>query len=149
MPLPDIPDLAHKVVVREDRWVALPLGHPLAARSIVAFTELADEPAVALPSTAGPLRDFWLALDHRTRPPRIAAEAETTDEALEAVAAGHGVVLLAAGNAGIYARDDITFRPVSGLAPGELAVTWRASDRRPIIRTVVAACTRCLCREPR
>ncbi|MFU9034785.1 MULTISPECIES: hypothetical protein [Streptomyces] len=57
--------------------MALPQGHPLAARAaadsegVLDFTELLDEPFLALPSEAGPLRGYWLALDARgDRAPR-------------------------------------------------------------------------------
>jgi DNA-binding transcriptional LysR family regulator len=136
--------IAHRVAATEARWVALPAAHPLAARSAVPFAELADEPFVALPASAGPMREFWLAADHRTTPARIGAEATTADEAFEAVAAGLGVVLLAAGNAEIYRRDDVVYRPVPDLPPCELAVMWRSTDRRRAVRVVADTCCRCV-----
>ncbi|WP_290050260.1 LysR family transcriptional regulator [Amycolatopsis solani] len=147
LPIPDDGEYSWKVVATEQRWVALPAGHRLAPRTVVALGELADEPFVALPRTAGPLREFWLGNDQRPAPARIVAEAETAEESLEAVASGLGVVLLSAGNAEIYQRDDIVYRPVTGLRPCELAVAWRAKDDRHAVRVVVEACTRCLCGE--
>ncbi|MCX4093882.1 LysR family substrate-binding domain-containing protein [Nocardia sp. alder85J] len=145
LPLPDTTRFGFQVVAREDRWVALPLHHRLAARPSIPFAELAAEPVVALPATAGPLRDFWLATDHRTVAPVIAAETETAEETFEAIAAGLGIALVAEGNTHIYDSPDVVFRPVTGIAPSELAVVWRADDHRPILRTFVSACTRCLC----
>jgi DNA-binding transcriptional LysR family regulator len=132
--------IAHRVAATEERWVALPAGHALAQRSEIAFAELADEPFVALPGSAGPMRDFWLAADHRAAPARIGAEAATADEAFEAVASGVGVLLLSAGNAAIYRRDDVVCRPVPDLPPCELAVMWRAGDRRRAVRVVTETC---------
>ncbi len=146
LPMPDTAEFDVQVVAREDRWVALPLRHRLADQSVVPFADLADEPVVALPATAGRLRDFWLANDHRTRPAVIAAETATADEAFEAIAAGLGIALVSEGNTRIYERDDIIFRPVTGISLSELAVAWRADDRRPVLRTFVTACTQCLCR---
>jgi DNA-binding transcriptional LysR family regulator len=111
----------------------------------VPFAALADEPFIALPRSAGPLRDFWLATDQRERPVRIATEAETADETFEAVASGLGVVLLSAGNAEIYRREDVVSRPVSGLSPSQLAVVWRTDDSRYATRVFVDACVQCLC----
>lgn len=145
LPVPDA-GLSWRVVATEDRWVALPAGHSLARQDIIPFAELAEESFVALP--AGPARDFWLAADQRTSPARVAAEAETAEEAFEAVASGQGVVLLSAGNATIYRRDDVVCRPVSGLAPSELAVVWRTGDDRPAIRVFVESCASCLCVTP-
>ena len=71
------------------------------------MADLLDEPFLALPESAGPLRDYWLALDERDgRPARIAAEINDTEETYEAVASGIGICLLAAGNAPIFARGD-------------------------------------------
>jgi hypothetical protein len=120
------------------------VGHPLLGHSAVPFAYLADEPFVALPASAGPMREFWLANDQRVTPARIGAEAATADEAFEAVASGLGVVLLASGNAAVYRRDDVECRPVPDLPPCELAVMWRSSDRRTAVRVVTEACCHCV-----
>ena len=129
-----------RVVAREPRWVAFRDDHWLAARDEVAFAELLDEPFLALPDDAGPLRDHWLALDARDgRPARIGAIVANADETFAAVEEGSGVVLLAAGNAAIYRRPGILAIPVTGLAPSELAVAWRLDDHRTVIRDVMDA----------
>ncbi|MEV4753704.1 LysR substrate-binding domain-containing protein [Micromonospora sp. NPDC049559] len=135
--------LSWKVVTEEERWVALPVGHRLAGWSVVPFAELADEPFIALPAAAGALREHWLGTAHRRTPARVAATAETAEETFEEVASGLGVVLLSAGNADIYRRDDVVARPVSGLPPSELAVVWRTADTRAAVRVFVDACCRC------
>ncbi|QFZ24665.1 LysR family transcriptional regulator [Saccharothrix syringae] len=139
LPVPDSGELSWRVVATEDRWVALPRGHRLAAFERVPFAELVDEPFIALPAGAGPLRAFWLADDHRGEPARVAAEVSTADEAFEAVASGLGVVLLSAGNAEEHRRDDVVYRPVPELSPGSLAVVWRTGDEREAVRVFVEA----------
>ncbi len=148
LPVPDDATLSWKVVATEDRWVALPSGHRLATRDVVPLNELADEPFIALPRTAGTLREFWLGNDRRPTPARVVAEAETAEEAIEAVGAGVGAVLLSSGNAKVYQRDDIVCLPVAGLTPSELAVVWRTGDDRRAVRVFTDACTQCLCRSP-
>lgn len=143
LPIPTSGDFSHEVITREDRWVALPTDHQLADRPVVRFEDLADEPFIALPAAAGALREFWLGNDHRRTPARIAATAQTADEAFEAVASGLGIVLLSAGNAEIYKRETLTCRPVTGLSPSELAVVWRTGDHRGAVRVFIDAC--CLC----
>jgi DNA-binding transcriptional LysR family regulator len=143
LPMPTRGDLAWRVVSTEDRWVALPPAHRLAALDVVPFDALLDEPFIALPAAAGPARGFWLADDVRRGPARVAAEAATADETFEAVASGLGVVLLGEGNAG--QREDVVYRAVTGLPPSELAVVWRAADRRDAVRVFVESCVRCLC----
>lgn len=145
LPIPDGAGLSWRVVATEQRWVAVPPGHRLADNEVIPFAELVDEPFIALPSTAGPLREFWLASAQRTGPARIAAEAETAEETFEAVASGLGVVLLSAGNVQIYQRNDVVCRPVSGLPPSELAVAWRSRDHRDAVRIFVNACLGCFC----
>lgn len=136
------PGIAHRVAATEERWVALPRDHPLLGHPVVPFAHLAGEPFVALPASAGPMREFWLATEQRAAPVRIGAEANTADEAFEAVASGLGVALVASGNAAMYQRDDVQCRPVPDLPPCELAVMWRREDRRTAVRVVIDACCR-------
>ena len=137
VPLDDIDVLP---VATEQRWVALPADHPLARREQVAFADLLAEPFVALPDAAGPLRDFWLAVDDRGgRLPLVGAVAETPDAVFEAVMSGLGVVLLAAGNAALCERPGVVSRPVEGVGPAVLALAWRRSDKRAAVASFVQA----------
>src|ERR1700733_6129536 len=75
LPLPGAARYRWIVVAEEPRLVALPEGHPLAARESVDSADLLDLPFLALPESTGPLRDFWLAVDERAgRAPVIGAE---------------------------------------------------------------------------
>ena len=42
--------------------------HRLSRRRAISLTEIANEPLLALPRSAGPLRDFWLANEARDGP---------------------------------------------------------------------------------
>lgn len=124
-------------VASEQRLVALPARHALAEREVVDVSELLDEPFLALPRSSGPLRDHWLAADARGgHPIRIGAEIASTDETVEALTAGLGVCLVAAGNAASIARDGVVVRPVRGLGPSQLVFAWRTGDERPLLRAV-------------
>jgi DNA-binding transcriptional LysR family regulator len=139
LPLP-MDDVDVLPVAREERVVALPADHRLAGASHIVLADLLDEPFIALPDSAGPLRDAWLAVaDRGGRPPVVGAVADTPDAVFEAVASGLGVVLLAAGNADLYARPGVVCRPVGGLSPAVLALAWRRSDRRPVVAAFVRA----------
>lgn len=134
LPVPGQERLAHRTLRTEPRHVAMCKDHRLSQSSEVHMADLLDEPFIALPPSAGVLRDYWLAVDERDgRPIRIGAQAETPDETFEAVRARQGVVLLSEGNAELYARPGVVTRPVVDLSPAELAVAWRAGDRRPEI----------------
>lgn len=140
LPIPNQEAFTVRVVATEPRWVALRDDHPLAKRSEVAFGELLDEPFLALPPSAGPLRDYWLALNQRGgREARIGATVSNAEETFAAVEEGSGIVLLAAGNAAIYQRPGITAIPVTGLTSSELAVAWRPDDHRNAIRDFIEA----------
>jgi DNA-binding transcriptional LysR family regulator len=134
LPLPDPARYQWTVVAEEPRLVAMPDSHPLASQDTVEFADLLDERFLALPHSAGPLRDYWLATDARGgRPPRIGAEIASTEETYEALADGRGVCLLAAGNAPLITLGGVTTRPVNGLSPSQLALAWHQGDTRPLV----------------
>jgi DNA-binding transcriptional LysR family regulator len=141
LPTPDDSGLVTTVLYREPRWIALPDDHRLAERVRVPWSDLLDEPFIALPPTAGSLRDFWLATDQRPpdRPTHIVAEAANAEETFELIAAGVGVALLSAGNARIYRRPGVCCVAVPDLSPSELAVARRRDDRRRAVLDLVAA----------
>ncbi|MFJ3640147.1 LysR substrate-binding domain-containing protein [Streptomyces sp. NPDC090108] len=129
------------VVAEEPRVVALSQEHPLADREVVDFADLMDEPFLALPESAGVLRDYWLALDARDgRPPRIGAEIASTEETYEALVDGRGVCLLASGNTPLVSLGGVVTRPVRGISPSRLALAWRTEDRRLLVLDYVQAC---------
>lgn len=158
LPLPEQERYDLLVVAEEPRLVALPDGHRLAggdpadpADSVnpadpvdsVDFADLLDEPFLALPAAAGPLRDYWLATDARAgRPVRIGAEVASAEETYEALVAGLGVVLLAAGNAPLITRGGVTTRPVRGIAPSRFALAWPRAAADPLTRAYADACRR-------
>ncbi|WP_043623926.1 LysR family transcriptional regulator [Nonomuraea candida] len=137
--LPVPPGLRTLVLATERRGVAMPDGHRLAALAEVPFEALREEPFIALPASAGPLRDFWLGLDARDDEPVIGVTANTPEEVFEAVTSGLGVVLVAEGNAALYNRPGLAYRPVTGLPPGELAIAWRAGGVSPQVAAFVDA----------
>jgi len=141
LPLPGASRYRWIVVAEEPRLVALPEGHPLAARAGgVEFAELLDLPFLALPESAGALRDFWLAVDERAgRAPVIGAEITGTEETYEALVGGVGVCLVASGNAPLVTLGGVTTRPVLGLSPSRLALAWRRDDDRPLVHAYVRA----------
>ncbi len=138
LPLPADAGLEVRVLVAEPRVVALPAGHRLAGAGRVRMDDLLDEPFIALPAEAGPLRDFWLGAGERGgREPVVAAVATGPDETFEMIDAGIGVALVSLGNADLYRREGVVARPVDGLAPCELAVAWRGGEGRAAVLDMV------------
>jgi DNA-binding transcriptional LysR family regulator len=135
-------DIAVRVLAGESRYAVLSAGHPLAGRREITFADIAGEPFIALPASAGPLREFWLAAGQRAgRPAVVAAEVTSADEKFEIVSAGAAVALVSEGNAVVYDRPGIVCVPVSDLSPARLAVGWRRDDARHAVRSFIDACT--------
>ncbi|SFP78082.1 DNA-binding transcriptional regulator, LysR family [Geodermatophilus dictyosporus] len=142
LPLPGDAGVRHRVLFTEPRLVALPVGHRLTTRTEVTVEDLLDEPFLAIPESAGPLRSFWLGEDARGgRPARVAAVVHGPEEVVEALGRGLGVALISGGNAEIYRRPEFVVRPVRGLAPAHLAVAWREGDGRAQVHDFVRSCT--------
>ena len=138
LPLPQSSRYHFTVVVEEPCLVAMTDRHRLCDRSSVDFDDLMEEPFLALPESAGPLRDYWLAADHRQgRTPIIGAEITSADETYESPVDGRGICLLASSNAPSVTRGGIVTRPVDGLPPCQLALTWRRDHRHPLIALYV------------
>ena len=134
LPVPEPGRYTWVVVAEEPRLVAMPATHRLAGQAAVNVSDLLDEPFLALPDSAGPLRDYWLAVDARDgRPPRIGAEIASTDETYEAIVDGRGICLVATGNAPLVTLGGVVTRPVQGISPSQLALAWRVDDRRPLV----------------
>lgn len=127
-------------VAEEDCLIAMSEHHPLADRDSLDFGELLDEPFLALPESAGSLRDYWLALDSRgDHPPVIGAVITSPDETYEALVDGRGICLLAAGNEPSIKRGGVITRPVSGVPRCVLALAWLRSSANPLVRLYARA----------
>jgi DNA-binding transcriptional LysR family regulator len=128
-------------LAREPRLVALPSGHYLARRRRVRMADLLDEPFLALPESAGPLRDFWLAVEQRGgRRPVVAGVINDPESTYEAVASGVGVCLLAAGNAPIFDRGGVVMPEVADLPPADLVLAWDERRTTTLSETFVRLC---------
>ncbi|RSM64079.1 LysR family transcriptional regulator [Kibdelosporangium aridum] len=129
-----------KVLLTEPRWIVLPSAHPLATQDRIAFRDLWDDPFVAAPAETGWWRDYWLATDEREgHEPHIGAVTETPDDWLSAIANGYGVALAPESAARFYARPGVTYRPLTGVSPTQVAVAW-ADEANPVIRDFVQCC---------
>ncbi|MFB9677549.1 LysR family transcriptional regulator [Streptosporangium vulgare] len=142
VPFPGQEALRVEVLFAEPRWVALPTAHPFAARDLIPFRDLWDEPFVAAPPRTGRWRDYWLAADERDgHPVRVGAVTDQPDDWLNAIANGYGVALAPESAARFYARPGVTYRPVSGVSPTRVGVAWApADDTDPVVQDFVRCC---------
>jgi DNA-binding transcriptional LysR family regulator len=130
----DEPDLLSELVRSEPLVVALPTGHPFAARKIIALGLLAKEPFVLFPRQRGPAYfDELMRLCHAAGfTPRIVQEAPQLD-IMSLVAAGLGVSILPS-SIRRTRRAGIVLRPIVGGPRTELRVAWLARSASPALR---------------
>ncbi|WP_431232911.1 LysR family substrate-binding domain-containing protein [Mycolicibacterium psychrotolerans] len=110
----------------EETTVAVaPTDHLLSAADEVTATDLTDEPVVL------PLDDVvaWAdapgtAIDHRP---------ETTEAAVELVAAGLGVLIVPQSLARLYHRRDLTYRPIAGAPTCPVALAFPAGEPSALV----------------
>lgn len=128
----DLPE--HRMLILDsESWVAcLPRDHPLADRHEVGITELLDDPIVCAPLTAGPWRDYWLAMDVRgNRPPTIAAVAATYEAETTSIARGLGISFTTSSVARFYDRPGIVYVPITDRPPSHTALAWNPAALSP------------------
>ncbi|MCW3064711.1 MAG: transcriptional regulator, LysR family [Solirubrobacterales bacterium] len=126
---------------REGMVVAMPRGHPLAARRRLSYSDLRDEDFVLWPRAAAP--ETFDAVIEGCRAagfsPRIGQEAPGASALLGLVAAGLGVSVVADAYAGL-AGEDVVVVPLAG-ARSVLYLAWRA-DRPSAARDNLIAVAR-------
>ncbi|MBA8926154.1 DNA-binding transcriptional LysR family regulator [Kutzneria viridogrisea] len=140
LPLPGQDELETRTLRWDPRWVALAADHRLVARESVRLSDLAGETFVALPASSGPFRDFWLALDQVPRAPRIGIEVANAEDYFEAIAAGHGIAMLAETTTRVHRRPGIAYRLVTDASPSELVVAWRRGSTDRALTEFASAC---------
>ena len=94
--------------------VVVARDHPVAAYDEIDLADLTDEQFIG-----GPPPDLTPGVEQLDFPPM------TAQEAVEAVAAGTGVVVLPMSVARLHHRRDVVHRPVRGLPPTTIALVWR------------------------
>jgi len=120
-----------RALYTEPVCVALPARHPLAANTPVAITALADEPVLRYADAHPEWNAFWT-FDPRPdggHPPP-GPYVHDMEEIVAYVRAGRGVAFLPVPVTAAIAPPGVTFVPVDGIPPGQVALAWDA-DRPP------------------
>jgi DNA-binding transcriptional LysR family regulator len=115
----------------EPLMVVLPGGHRLAGKEEVTEADLAGEPLV------------WHA-DASTQPttrphPDSGLRVRGVEEKLEHVAAGRGISFVGRSETLFYTRPDISYVPISDLAPEQVYVAVAASRTSPVVDDFLTA----------
>ncbi|MBO8186351.1 LysR family transcriptional regulator [Streptomyces spirodelae] len=118
------------VLVSEDRFLAVPIGHPFADRDSVSVEDLATVTMLRLPDTLPEsLRaDRTPATTPAGHPIRTGRSAATFQEVLTLVGAGHGVFPVGANVKRYYARPDIAYVHLRDAPPLRWGLLWRADS---------------------
>ena len=118
-------------VYTEPRVAVLPVGHRLAGKEQVTEADLAGEPL---------LWDTDTSTQPTRRPhPNAGYLVRGVDETLEHVAAGRGISFLARSATVFYSHPNISYVPVSDLAPDRVCLAVTASRTSPVVDDFVAA----------
>ena len=139
--LPPLDHIAQRLILEEPYLAALPKRHRLAGRTLIALSDLADEPFVLYPSTPGPsvMEIFTSACRESGFMPRVVQEARHLQTVVSLVAAGVGVSLVPQAAADGQRRRGVTFVPLLPPAPtAPLTLVWREDDISPALRRFLA-----------
>ncbi|MCX4694685.1 LysR substrate-binding domain-containing protein [Streptomyces sp. NBC_01408] len=125
----DREDLSAIPLYTETTVVVIPKDHLVAAVEEVSAEDLADEIVLH------PLDDT---LDWERPPGRPAMERPaTTEDAIELVAAGVGVLVVPQSLARLYHRRDLTYRPVSGVPESRVALSWPQEETTDLVEEFI------------
>jgi DNA-binding transcriptional LysR family regulator len=127
------PGLALAELPPQRMVLALPEGHPLAEREVIAVRDLAGEPMLMGPRSVGPsITDRMMALLYAEGiEPRIVQEVSPMTTLTGLVSAGAGVGFVTEGIATVV-RPGVVFRPVEPEPPAmPMAAAWREDALTP------------------
>jgi DNA-binding transcriptional LysR family regulator len=136
-PVKDTTGLRFDVVQLENRVVALPVTHSLAAREAVTIDDLDGEPHVA-GDEVDPAWVRWWACDPRPSgvPVRYGPSVRTMDELLEVVAARQAIAITGGFVPESYRHPEVTFVPLVDVEPCPLSLCTRAADSSSLVASL-------------
>lgn len=123
--------LAFRALEERSMLAILPATHRLAGAESIAIGEILDERWIVAQTDDAVCRDFWLAMEHRDRPPRTGPATRSLDKLIQLVSAGQVVSLAGDWVEGYFRRDGIAFVPVRDVGPLVIALGWRAEGLPP------------------
>lgn len=139
-------DILHSgpIVMRDQRMLCVPDGHPFSRFALLNPELLAEETLVRI--TPGSVTDEWDNFHFPKHTPEgkpigRGPIVRTIREAIAAVASGQGLVMLTKRAGNYYATPGISFVEID-LPPTPSALVWRRNDIRPIIQDLNATLVR-------
>jgi DNA-binding transcriptional LysR family regulator len=123
--------LVFEPLERVRRVAVLSERHPLAGREAIALAELFDDPWAPADTDDAVCRDFWLAADRRSAPPKLGPATRSLDKLLHLLATGQVVSLAGEWTIPFFSRPGLAVVEVSDAPPVTIALAWRADDLPP------------------
>lgn len=117
---PDTPGIHIEPLFDEPRLVALPVGHPLAARTVLTLPDLTSDPVVINTVSGTTKLSLW---GTGQRPP-WKVRVRNTDDWIAAISSGSGLGVTAASTAHMYPYPGVVYRPLDGVPPIPVALAW-------------------------
>jgi DNA-binding transcriptional LysR family regulator len=128
----DRTDLSAIPLYTETTVVVIPKDHLVAAVDEVSLADLADEIVLH------PLDDTLDVLGWEQPPGRPAQERPaTTEDAVELVAAGVGLLVVPQSLARLHHRRDLTFVPVTDAPQSRVALSWREDETTDLVDDLI------------
>ncbi|WP_406080868.1 LysR family transcriptional regulator [Micromonospora sp. NBC_00858] len=138
---PLVPGLQSRTLATEPVCAVLPEGHPLAERTELKLSDLADEPWVMTPHSSW--EPWHRTFDYQFREagfvPNVVQEEASVQSLLGLVAAGLGVTRLAR-SARSLRRTGVVFVPLTG-AFVHTEMVWLSGNTSPVLRRLVDVVT--------
>ncbi|MCW3053135.1 MAG: transcriptional regulator, LysR family [Chthonomonadales bacterium] len=137
------PILATKTLLVEEFVLALPQTHRLARASVIALSEVAEDPFILYPHHLGPgLYDPVMSACQRAGfSPRVAQEATQMHTILSLVAIGLGVALVPACVLSLQWQGVVCKRLDPNAPQTTIALTWRKDNTSAALRSFLAQTT--------
>lgn len=115
-----------QVLPPREQVLVVHAGHPFTRRAALEAGDLTEYPLIGI---AGPAPAYWCEAQAPSRTPDgrpipAGPAVKTMQEAIAAVAAGRGVLLLCRTTAEYHRRPDVSFVPVHGVPDSRLGLVW-------------------------
>jgi DNA-binding transcriptional LysR family regulator len=136
---PHDPRVRTMVLSEEPRVAALPVDHPLTARTEVELDDLRSQAIVINVVSGTTTPDLW----GSGGGPAAEVHVCNVDEWMEAIAAGRGIGLTPASTGRLYTHPRIRYRPVIDAPAVPMALCWPSVGAHPLVPDFIKAAEEC------
>lgn len=143
--VPEEPDIAVSIVLRERYLVALPASHRLCANAEITLTDMAGEALILYPNLPMPglAQQVLAAFARKGLAVRVVQQVEDVLTSIALVSSGFGLCITTASAASLQ-LPHVEYRPLKSrsLHDIDLSCLYRRDDKSPILRQFLAVVSR-------